>query len=396
MSYFRFFTTHPRILCFGILLTLFSNFGQTFLISIFVPRILSDLSMGTGEFGTLYAAATVSSALCLPFFGRLLDRTNLQSYSLLVGAGLMLACFAMSVAGNALILFMAILGLRLTGQGLLGLTASTTMARSFTLTRGKALSISALGYPLGEGLLPMIIVLLMNLVGWRWSWGILGGIIFMVLLPLITQLAHEVPDAQDKMTPGVIPHLNLWRDTRFWFLMPGALVLPFILTGLFLYQVPLAAYKGWSAQTMATAFIGFAISRLGLSLLIGPWVDRLGALRLFPFYLMPLVAGMALLYIVQASWGAFAFLILAGISQGCGSPGMTALWTEVYGSAALGSVKSIVAMVGVLSTALSPVLIGWLLQGGITFDVLVPGCIALGVLGIAFSLLANRRLGQAC
>jgi len=40
MAYFRFFLTHPRVLSFGLLLTLFSSFGQTFLISIFVPRLL--------------------------------------------------------------------------------------------------------------------------------------------------------------------------------------------------------------------------------------------------------------------------------------------------------------------------------------------------------------------
>lgn len=39
MAYFRFFFTHPRVLSFGVLLTLFSSFGQTFLISIFVPRL---------------------------------------------------------------------------------------------------------------------------------------------------------------------------------------------------------------------------------------------------------------------------------------------------------------------------------------------------------------------
>jgi hypothetical protein len=41
MACFRFFLTHPRVLSFGVLLTLFSSFGQTFLISIFVPPLLS-------------------------------------------------------------------------------------------------------------------------------------------------------------------------------------------------------------------------------------------------------------------------------------------------------------------------------------------------------------------
>lgn len=393
MGYLQLFGTHPRLLSFGILLTLFSSFGQTFLISIFVPRILTDLGLGTGEFGTLYAAATVGSALSLPFFGRLLDRMHVRPYSLLVGAGLMFSCALMAVAWNAVALFVAVLGLRLTGQGLMGLTASTTMARSFTTTRGKALSISALGYPIGEGLLPMMVVLLMGVLGWRWSWGVLAGVVALVLLPLIFQLVRHLPDVE------VQPHEaksaakpDLWRDARFWLLMPGTLVLPFVLTGLFLYQIPLAEHKGWSAQTMAVAFTGFAATRLLFSLVVGPWVDRISALRLFPFYLVPMTLGLMVLHFATGAWVAFAFLMLVGVSQGGAGSIMTALWTEVYGPAALGSVKSVVAMIGVLSTALSPVLIGWMLQGGVSFAVLVPGCVVLGALGIACSFVARQRI----
>jgi MFS family permease len=393
MGYLHLFSRHPGILSFGILLTLFSSFGQTFLISIFVPRILVDLGLGTGEFGTLYAAATVGSALCLPFFGRLLDRMHVRPYSLLVGTGLMLSCALMAVAWNVAALFVAVLGLRLTGQGLMGLTASTTMARSFTTTRGKALSISGLGYPLGEGLLPMLMVLMMSTLGWRWSWGALAGIIALVLLPLILQLVRHVPEPEEPPHEhGRGTKLDLWRDPRFWLLMPGTLVLPFVLTGLFLYQIPLAEHKGWSAQTMAAAFAGFAATRLLFSLVVGPWVDRLGAVRLFPFYLVPMTLGLVVLHCATGTWAAFAFLMLVGVSQGGAGSIMTALWTEVYGPAALGGVKSVVAMTGVLSTALSPVMIGWLLQGGVTFAVLVPGCIVLCCVGITCSFVARGRI----
>jgi MFS family permease len=64
------------MLSFGVLLTLFSSFGQTFLISMFVPRLLETFQLNTAQFGLLYAAATITSALSLPFFGRLIDRTT--------------------------------------------------------------------------------------------------------------------------------------------------------------------------------------------------------------------------------------------------------------------------------------------------------------------------------
>jgi MFS family permease len=98
----------------------------------------------------------------------------------------------MALAPNVPLLFLAILGLRLTGQGLLSLTASTAMARVFGQGRGKALSLSGLGYPLGEGLLPLLVVLLIHGVGWRFSWGILGALIALLLLPATYSLLADV------------------------------------------------------------------------------------------------------------------------------------------------------------------------------------------------------------
>ncbi|MDT8444540.1 MAG: MFS transporter, partial [Desulfuromonadales bacterium] len=154
-GYFSFLHAHPQILIFGMLLTFFSSFGQTFLISIFVPYFLEVFALDTAQFGLLYATATLASAASLPWFGRLLDRVPLRRFSLAAGLGLVLACLAIALAPNVGFLFVALLGLRLTGQGLLSLTASITMARVFERGRGRALSLSGLGYPLGEGLLPL-------------------------------------------------------------------------------------------------------------------------------------------------------------------------------------------------------------------------------------------------
>lgn len=193
-GYVSILRTNPRILSFGILLTLFSSFGQTFLISVFVPRFLESFALNTAQFGTLYAAATLTSASCLPYFGRLLDRVPLRRFSPAVGLGLAASCLTLAFAPNVALLFAAIVGLRLTGQGLLGLTASTTMARVFARDRGRALSVTGIGYPLGEGLLPLGVVILIHAVGWRVSWGVLGAVVVLLLLPIMSWLLRHVPD----------------------------------------------------------------------------------------------------------------------------------------------------------------------------------------------------------
>lgn len=381
---------------FGLLLTLFSSFGQTFLISVFVPQFLTTFALDTAQFGTLYAAATLASAACLPYFGRLLDRVPLRRFTLAVGLGLALSCLALALAPNVVVLFAALLGLRLTGQGLLTLTASTTMARLFVSGRGRALSLSGLGYPLGEGIFPLGVVFLVHGVGWRLSWTILGAVIVLVLLPAIAWLLREVP-ANSGPAPddhlGPPGNFALLRDGRFYALLPGNLFLPLVLTALFLYQMPLAESRGWTTQMMATGFIGFAGARMVASLLIGPWIDRYGALCLFPFILLPLCAGLVILALGSAPWVALLYLTLAGVSQGIAGPTMTSLWAEIYGVESLGATKGTVATVGVFATALGPVLLGGLLKVGVSFSLIIVGCAGLGLLAVGVSFLVRWRLG---
>lgn len=57
----------------GFLLTFFSSFGQTFFIGLSGNDIRTRFGLSGGEFGGLYMAATLASALTLPWLGRSLD-----------------------------------------------------------------------------------------------------------------------------------------------------------------------------------------------------------------------------------------------------------------------------------------------------------------------------------
>jgi MFS family permease len=394
LTYFHFFWNHRRIISFGMLLTFFSSFGQTFLLSLFVPHLLVDFALDTATFGVLYGGVTLLSALCLPFAGRLLDRVSLRPFSLTVGTGLSLACLLAAFAPSVLMLALALFVLRLAGQGLLTLTSSTTMARVFVQGRGRALSLAALGYPLGEALLPLATVGLIAAIGWRWSWGVIALLITVLLLPAMHLLLRGVPAHGASATPTrLLPgeRTAVLRDGRFYLLVAANFFMPMVLTALFLYQVPLAESKGWTVQTMAAAFVAFALARLTGSLLIGPWIDRFGALRLFPYTLAPIALGLSLLAVAQGPWAAFAYLGMAGLSQGVGFPMMTALLAELYGVASLGATKGTMATFSIFATAVGPALLGSLLQVGLPFAVIIPGCVALALLLIGVSLLAQRR-----
>lgn len=398
MTYLEFLRTHPRLALFGPLLSFFSNFGQTFFLSLFLPFLLTEFTLSNASFGGLYSAATLGGALTLMWVGQFIDRYDLKLYSALVALGLAAAALIMAASSAVWMLFLALFGLRLFGQGLANHTAQTTMARYFFAIRGKALSVSALGLPLGEAILPTLGALSIAYLGWRGTWLAIALLILIVLVPLLQVLLRTLEthparwaQRQSDESQGLPQGWNrrqVLRDPRFYCILPASLLSPFLLTGLFLYQLVLADFKGWPLEIMASAFVVFAGSRVVCSLTVGPLIDRWTARRLFPFLPAPLLLGIFLLWWVKAPWAPFAYLLFAGMTEGMGISVKSALWAELYGVRTLGAIRSMLATIVLISTAVSPILFGWLLDAGIGFGQILPAA----CLVIAGSILLALRL----
>ena len=125
-AYFRFCFDNRKWISFGFLLTFFSSFGQTFLLSLYVPRILDEFAISSGFFGGLYALATVASALTLLHVGRIIDRVDLRTYTLWAALVLMVSGLVMAVSVHIAMVFVALFGLRFAGQGLFSHISNTT------------------------------------------------------------------------------------------------------------------------------------------------------------------------------------------------------------------------------------------------------------------------------
>ena len=78
-------------------------------------------------------------------------------------------------------LFIGIFFLRLSGQGLMSHTATTTVSRFFEKTRGKALSVTWLGLSTAEFILPIFIVFLLTIINWREIWFAISLLVLFIL-----------------------------------------------------------------------------------------------------------------------------------------------------------------------------------------------------------------------
>lgn len=397
MSYLTFALKERRLLSFAVSFTFFSSFGQTFLISLFVPYFLTAFDMSNASFGTLYSAATLTGAFALPWLGQWIDRIPLRQFSMYVAAGLLFASTMMAFSWHISMLFISLILLRLSGQGLSSHTAQATMAKYYDRERGKALSISSLGYPLGEALLPSLIAGLLAYLHWRATWGIIALVIALFFIPTLWMLIRRektvVRDDEEsgKAESPKESYQKILSNKRFYFIIPAAIMPPFWVTGLFLYQVSAAESLGWTAGLIASAFIAFALSRIMAGIMTGPMIDRFSARSLFPFMVFPMVAGLISAWVLSGSWVAYLYMGLVGATMGIGSTIKPALFAEIYGRNLVGTVQSLYSTVMVFSTAVSPFLVGWMLDASFsmesilmlaTLSSLLAGLVALRVLPV--------------
>ncbi|MCM8560803.1 MFS transporter [Pseudomonas shahriarae] len=377
-KYLKFVSLNWKGLLFGATLMATSSFGQTYFVALYSGSFRGFFSLSDGELGAIYAVATLFSALTLPWVGRLIDRVSLFRYTLFVAMGLVLASLVTAFSVGIITLGIGFYLLRLSGQGLMVHTAMTATARKFPFDAGKALGVIALGLALAQALMPLAAVGLIGAIGWRLAWVVnaltVTAIIAFALRLLPTTISIEKKYSDRITAPPTA--LRLWRDPRILLTLPIILASPFITTGFFFHQARLSEEMNWSIAWIAGWFIAYALTQ-ALSLIIsGPMLDRYGPVRILPFFMAPQGIAMVALYLSSSIWVAPLYLILTGVSSAVASTLSTALWMQLYGQEQLGRIRSLVGAWSVVASGASPVIMGILIDQGITLRFQSLGCLA--------------------
>lgn len=393
MQFLVFLRDNARWLGGGFLLFFFSSFGQTFLISLSAGDIRREYGLSHGGFGSLYMAATLASAFTLPRLGHLADHHSAKKLALVMLPMLALAAAGMALSRHVVTLFVTIYLLRLLGQGMMSHLAFTTMARWFSAQRGRAISLATLGLNTGEAVLPLAFVALAASLGWRNTWWLAAGALVLVALPLIAKLVSVERTAQASDPVARVSTARDWsrsevlRDPLFYAVMLAMVPPAFIGNTIFFHQVYLVELRGWSLTAFASSFTLYALMTIAFTLISGQLMDRVGGLRLLPFYLLPLGLALLLLGSVQAAWSMFAFMALYGVSNGFSLSLYGSLWPELYGLRNLGAIRAVILSMLVFASAAGPGLGGLLIDAGVSYPALIVG---LGVYCVVISMVMLR------
>jgi MFS family permease len=398
---------YPQIIIFGALSTMFSGPGQSYLASLFFPHMRGAFGMDRSVINGIYSAATLMSAVLLPVLGWMVDKMRVVRFALIAGVLLALGCLVLNQSQSLIAIGVGFFLIRNLGQGGLVLVSATTMARTFGHVRGKALSLAHLGYPIGEAIFPIIVTYCIFAYGWRAGWMLLAVLVAVIYVPSVfflmrkdphmkahadihtdeswikggMELCHEGPDWSVK---------QVFKDWRFYCLIVPTVIPPGVLTALFLSHGDLFPWKGWSLQLLAAAFVAYAIGRACASLIAGPLIDRFSAGRIMPLTLIPMCAGLICFLLGSRSIWAFGYLIGMGVTVGFSMIISGALWAELYGTKKLGSIRGYISQFVVLSTAVAPVAIGYLLDHGTDPAFILKASIILTCFGVALSYIACK------
>ncbi len=389
-----------KVVIFGFIFTFFSSFGQSYFIGLFNSSIREALSITHGQFGSIYASATLLSSIVLVWLGKKIDDVNILKFASYVIIFLSASCFIFSKISSIIFLFIGIFLMRLAGQGLSSHTASTTISRYFNKNRGRALSIGWLGLSLAEFLLPVLIVFLLTFIEWREIW-ISISILVIIVLPVSTYaLVKNVKlDTREQLNSESAPQreikqwkrIEVLKDYRFYIICMTMLAMPWVATGSFVYQSFISSSKGWGPYVIAQSFMSYSILSVITLFISGFLIDKFSSRKLLIYMNIPLLFSTLILFYFKNPLSSFVFFGLLGISNGFANVLGSSTWAEIYGVKYIGSIKALTTALMVFATAFGTALFGIFIDFGFSIEqiAIVSGVYILGSI-ILIYLVKNK------
>ena len=392
---------NKKVIIFGFIFTFFSSFGQSFFLGLFNAPIRNELGITHGQFGSIYAVATIFSSLLLIWIGKKIDDYRILNYSFFVITLLFFSSLVFSYINSIYFLAFGIFLMRLSGQGLMSHASTTTISRFFDKSRGKALSTVWFGLSTAEFILPVLVTYFFVIYSWRTVWQGIAVLIILflpfVILNTIKSINLDSREIDNVPNPKEVK-IKSWRrrevlkDYRFYILSLNMLAMPWMATGVFVYQSFIAESKMWDVYTIPKAFMVYSITSILTLFSSGYLVDKFTSRKLIPVMNIPLLLSMAVLFYNQHEIYAYVFLGLVGVSNGFGNILGSSTWAEIYGVKYIGSIKALTTAFMVFATAFGTAVFGMLIDRGFTIENIAFICGVYIIASLALLILFRKTL----
>ncbi len=367
--------------------------GQTVGVSVFIDPMMEALDLSRSEISAAYLVGTLGGAFALPRIGRAIDEHGTRVSLGVAGALLGGMLVAMGGVREIATLTVGFVGIRMMGQGALGLVASNAVAPWFDRRRGLAIGIvTAVGSAL-IAMVPLGSTAVIAAVGWRWTWVALGLMVWLVILPIArfgfvdrpadrgqlvdgwqpspggpagvpvvplvrSRLAGVVsggPRGQRPVAPTVDwTRAEALRTPMFWALTSASAATAMLGTALGFHQIDLLGEQGLTVVEAAANFIPQTVATFATVIAVGALSDRIAPRWLITASMALLAGAMLAVPVVRPDATAVFYGVAVGASGAIARSLEAAAIPRLYGLRHLGAIRGATVGVGVAASALGP------------------------------------------
>ena len=146
------------------------------------------------------------------------------------------------------------------------------------------------------------------------------------------------------------------------------LAMPWIATGVFVYQSFILEQKNWGPYVIAQSFMTYSILSVITLFVAGYLIDKFTSKKLLIYMNIPLLLAAGVLFYFKSPISSFVFLGLIGISNGFANVLGSSTWAEIYGVKYIGSIKALTTALMVFATAFGTAMFGFLIDIGFSIE----------------------------
>jgi len=368
--------------------------GFTF--GVFLKPLMADMGWQRGTASFALSFGGICSALAVPVLGRMMDRWSIRRVAL---PGLLFYAFAMCLLGlspRSLIIFTLLFALAEAASAVqTPIGYAKAIAAWFDRRRGLALGIAMSGVGLGGFVMPQLAQVLIDRVGWRGAYPLLGLLTLAIAFPLVALWIREPRPGEGErraVTMADLPGLtarDAARTRHFWLMGAAFFLVAIAINGTVAHVVPLLTDHGISAASAAATMGIFGLATMIGRLLAGYLVDRIFAPLVATVFFLAPIAGFVLLSTPSGASPAIG-VILLGLGLGTEIDLIAFLVSRYMGQRAFGEIYGYCFMIFGLGSSFGRFLGGFLYDLAGSYDSALIGAGGALVLAVIFVNLLGR------
>lgn len=357
-------------------------------LGLFIKPMRDELGIGTSIFGIAQTARLVGFAISGWIIGRIIDRRGARiplAIAGLMAGGAMIALSQVTAGWQIVLVFFVVGGTGLQGGGG-SLFMSVPLSNWFIRKRGKAMSVAFIGMPVGIFIFAPVSQFLIDHIGWRDTWLVLGGggAVVTVLVALLivrrrpqdmglrpdgesepvavpagTLAPHHTFEAEVSWTRAEAIRSRILRPSTFWRLtmIDGLRMLAMSSVGIF--RVPyFIDDKGFDASIVAWALSAEALFAVFVSLPTGWAVDRYQPRYVAAVSTLLMIAGFILTMTASSIIMVFVATSVFGLGVASFIVCQNTVWPAYFGHAHIGSIRGFATPLMLVFSAIGAPLTG--------------------------------------